>query len=359
MAALERHHAHVHLLVEKDLDRALRGLHTRVVAIEAQDRPWRRALQQARLLRGERGATRGHRRQNPRFDRPGDIEVALHDDRAARLSNLFLRPTQAIERAALLISGAFRRIQVLGLVGRIESARAEGHNTAPIGQDGKDGAVAEAVVETSLASNGEAGHLDEFVSELNLQRADQVLPGVACGPRADELQSLVRELSSLQVLARATACVGPEELLVLTRRRLENRLDLDAHPVFGRLFPGIGNRHTESSGQGLDRILEREAFFELDELNHVTARPAAETMKDRRIVSHRERRGFLLMEWTQSLVRAAHLAKHHVLRDDGHDVGAALELVHEGGRIETHRRNSTMVAPAPPSRGAPSRKAVT
>src|SRR5262249_20206346 len=109
-------------------------------------------------------------------------------------------------------------------------------------------------------------------------------------------------------------------------------------------FLELGDRYAEPLRELLHRIREAHLLLQLDELEDVPARAAPEAVEEAAIAMDGEGRRFLAVERTEALVARAGLAERDVVRDHGHDVGGAADLVDERlgkarhGRCRDHAR---------------------
>ena len=94
----------------------------------------------------------------------------------------------------------------------------------------------------------------------------------------------------------------------------------------------FGQRHAESLREQLHRIGESDLLVQLEELEHVAADAAAEAMKEPLVTRDVERRRFLAVERTETLIRCTRLLQRHVVLDHDDDVGLLLEVVDESLR---------------------------
>ena len=291
------------------------------------------------MLPGERGAAGGDRLRHARLDRPGHVEVALHEDRPLLADDRVAGPGEAVEDAALRVDRGLGGVQVLGLAA-VERARAEGHHLARLVQDREDRAVAEAVVVALLALplEDEAGLLQE--------RAERTSPAARRGGRprrrARRPARIRSSVSFRKPRPRRYSRAfgprgGPEGPREVLGRRLHEREHLLALLAVGPgLDAALGHRHAEAAGQHLDGLGEAHPLAQHQELEDVAALAAAEAVEDGRLLAHVEGRALLLVERAQALPRRPHLPQRHVLGDDAHDVRDAPHLLDEAVR-EGHR----------------------
>ena len=251
----------------------------------------------------ERGAAGGGHLADARLDRPGHVEVALHQDDAALAPHRVLGPAQAVERPALLVDGRLGRVQVLGLAA-VERARAEGHDLPALVEDREDRAVAEAVVVPALVLplEDQAGLEEERRRELLSQRAEQVVPRIGSGAGPDPLQRLLLEAAAEQVLARPRPRRGPEVVREVLGGRLQQGQHLLARLAVGAAVePAFGDGHAEAAGDHLHRLGEADPLVQHRELEDVASFAAAEAVEQGRLRAHVEGRRLLLMEGAQAL----------------------------------------------------------
>ena len=78
--------------------------------------------------------------------------------------------------------------------------------------------------------------------------------------------------------------------------------------------------------------------MEFEELEHVAARLAAETVKEPLVRVDGERRRLLRMERTETLVLGPPALQRHVLLDDAHDIRLQAKVIDELLREETHTK---------------------
>ena len=144
--AIEFHDAHVHPLVQQQIDGLFGGVGARRVGVEIHQHPAGVALQRLHLLRGERSAATGHHGGKARRSHTDRIHVTLHQDHAVFLANGLLGAMQVVQHVALFIYRRFRRIQVLGFVVGSQRPPAKANDFARFVVDRKHQAVAETVV---------------------------------------------------------------------------------------------------------------------------------------------------------------------------------------------------------------------
>ena len=148
--AFQFHDAHVHTLVQQQVDGPLRRVRPRRIRIEIHyDLPGMPPQRLHLLRRQRRSATRHHLAHARRVD-ADRIHVPFHQYRPIRLPDAFLGPVQVVEHGALLIYRRFRGIQILGFVRRIERAPAEADHLPRFAVDRKHQPVAETVVEAAV-----------------------------------------------------------------------------------------------------------------------------------------------------------------------------------------------------------------
>ena len=117
---------------------------------------------------------------------------------------------------------------------------------------------------------------------------------------------------------------------------LEQRL---AAGVGGRVALRIGRfRHLDAEAfrEQPHRFGKREFLVQLDELHDIAPGAAAEALEEPLVLIHVERRRLLVVERTQTLVRAAGLLQGDDVLNDLDDVGLRLEVVDELGRKASH-----------------------
>ena len=107
--------------------------------------------------------------------------------------------------------------------------------------------------------------------------------------------------------------------------------------VLGRGVGVLRNRDAELLRQHPHGVLEPDFFVELEELEHVAARLAAETVEEPLVRIDGEGRRLLRMERTETLVLGPRALQRHVLLDDPHDVRLQAKVIDELLREETHK----------------------
>ena len=103
---------------------------------------------------------------------------------------------------------------------------------------------------------------------------------------------------------------------------------------------GIGN--AEALRELSHRVGEADLLLQLDELEHVAANAAAETVKKAAIAIDVERRRLLTVKRTQAFVAVARLPQRHVVGDDGDDVSGVADFVDERLREKRHGQSTVV-----------------
>ena len=143
----------------------------------------------------------------------------------------------------------------------------------------------------ALPLEDEARGQEQPGRELAPQRAEEVVPRVARGARADPLERLLLEAAAEEVLARLRARGRPEGAREVLGRRLHEREHLLALLAVGPgLDAALGHRTPKRRASDLDRLGEAHPLAEHQELEDVAALAAAEAVEDGRLLPHVEGR---------------------------------------------------------------------
>ena len=152
----QQHHADIHPLLEDHVDAAQRGVNPGRIAVVDHGDVLREAPQQADLLRGERRSGGGDDSLDPGLVHGDHVEIALDHDGKILLLDGLLGEIETVEFAFLAVDLALGGVRVLGdlLVGA-QGAAPEGDDAPRDVVHGEDHAVAEAVVERTVALSGQ------------------------------------------------------------------------------------------------------------------------------------------------------------------------------------------------------------
>ncbi len=334
----QQHDPHVHALLEDHVDTAQGGADARRVAVVDHRDVLREAAQQADLVGRERRAGRCDDVLDTGLVHRDHVGITLDHDGVVLLLDRLLGEEEAVEFALLAVDFALGRVLVLGdlLVGA-ERAAAEGHDAARNVVHGEDHAVAEAVVQrtVALARQRKARREQELPLVPRGQRilrhpvaarrteAEAELPDRGVGHAA-----LLTEIGQPHALSlglapevvgevlRGPAVQGEHRLAVVVAARLLGRqlllLDLDAVPF----------------GHHLERLGIRQALVLHEERHSVAALAAAEAFVDAFGGRDDERRGFLVVERTARGIVDALAFERHEVADDIHDIGGGVDAVY-------------------------------
>jgi hypothetical protein len=127
------------------------GLAAGAVAVEAEHHLGHGAEQPVQVFAGGGGAQGGHGVADAELGQGHHVHVALHHQQAFQLAFRLARLEQAVQLLALVEHGAFRAVEVLGLVVAQHPAAEADHPAAAVA-DGEHDPVAEAVVGAAVVT---------------------------------------------------------------------------------------------------------------------------------------------------------------------------------------------------------------
>ncbi len=190
----QQHHLHAQALLQHQVDAAQGGLDAGLVTVVDDGDLLGKALDQADLLHGQRGARRGHHVGDARLVHRDHVGVTFHQDALVGLGDAVLGLEDAVERAALVVDLALRAVDIFGdaLVG-LQGTAAEGDYAAADGVDREHDPVEEAVVELAapLPFQAKTGSHEVFFLVAGLQggggKSQRARGGVAQAELADGL----------------------------------------------------------------------------------------------------------------------------------------------------------------------------
>ena len=110
----QQHHPHVHALLEDHVDAPQRGMDARRVAVVDHGDVAREPIEQADLLRRERGARRRNHVLDPCLVHRNHIGVALDHDGEVLLLDRFFGEVKSVELPFLAVNLALGGVLVLG-----------------------------------------------------------------------------------------------------------------------------------------------------------------------------------------------------------------------------------------------------
>ena len=361
-AVRQRGHARVHARRAERLARDADGLLPGGVAIEQEYDARREALQQLRLLLGERRAERRDDVLETARVQRDDVEVALDEDRGLLLADRMARLVDAEEHLALRVDRALGRVDVLGRrlalthvpqrrprrgsvvrrrrLGQLaERTPAERDDAALRVHHREHQSMTEAIVEPrpARARHEQADGLGRRRRHpLLAEERRQPVPPRRRIADAEGLEDLVDLLvlpdlqSALrELLERVRTVVVPTELVFEVRRRER----VDAIELLARLLLTIGLRQRRvvaarlldldprAFGEGTHRFRKRVSLMFDQEVDCAPRFFAAEAVEEAAVRVHVEARRLLLVERTQAHERApAALQRRYCLLDDRKDV---------------------------------------
>ncbi len=144
------------------------------------------------------------------------VHVALHHQQAVEFAVGLACFVQAVELAALVEDGGFRRVQVLRLV-IAEYAAAEGNNASALVADGKDNAIAKAVVKSVGVVSDQHARVQQLSSRLLAlaHGLEQVVPARRSKAQTKAAGDFAGQAAPLQVVdCPAGLCVCAQGVLV-------------------------------------------------------------------------------------------------------------------------------------------------
>ena len=271
-----------------------------LVAIETENDFLRRLEQAPQMCGGRRGAQRRHRIRNPVLSQADDIHIAFDHNHSGQFPVLLACFVQTIQLASLVEKAGFGRIQVLGLA-FVQHAPAKSYATTATVTYGEHDAVAETVVVLLVVFfDHQAGqHHPLPCLAVGPQLLEQFVPGVrgvpdaeaGCGFAAEAsfFQIGDRAIVFLQTLAKNFLRVGEQgvQVLVLAWRR---------RTAFTRHF------HAHAGRQRFHRLDKFQPIVFHEEAQRGAMRVAAKAVVKLLGLAHGERRCFLIVKGTASLV---------------------------------------------------------
>ena len=308
-------------------EQALEGADARIaaglVAVEAQHHLVHIALEDARMVRRERGALRGDHVADAGAVAGDGVELAFAHDRVAGVEDGPLRLVEGEEHLALGEDGRLGRVHILRhLLVALQDAAAEGDHAALLVADGKHQPAAEAVVEPArvLLPDDEPGLLAEgCVIALRLGPVHRVVPGLGSGPEAEFPDGFHAHTALVQVVAGDLAGGLVHEALLPALGdglvELEQRILHAARLLGPRIVLRLEGdaRALGEPGEGLDK---GEVLVVLHEAEHVPALVAAEAVEDLLARVHVEAGRLLLMEGAERDEVRAGALERQVAADD-------------------------------------------
>src|SRR6266571_5278692 len=257
------------------------------VRVEAEHHLLHIALEDARVLGGQRGPLRRDDIVNARQVAGDQIKLALADDGVTGVEQRALRFVEAEENFALRENRRLRRVDVLrGFVVAAEDAATEPDDAALFVANRENQPPAKPVVVMVAAffAQDETGLLNKGqLVGLAPGPVERVVPGVGRVTEAEQFDRFIGNAALFQVIARDLSggllgerglpAVG--DLLVdLEQGFLQESMLLRAW-VFGKL-----ERNAGALGQPMHRFGKTDVFVFLDERENVTALVTAEAMKN-------------------------------------------------------------------------------
>ena len=182
----------------EDVDAARGRLLPGGVGVVDEHDVFRVGLDQPRLLRRQRGAEGGDGGAEARLMERDDVHIAFGEQNLAR--TLVFDKIHRKKVAPLRENRRFRRVEVLRLR-IVHHAPAEADDVAAQGEDGKHHAVAEAVIDASLASLDEEPRLEHvgFLVALRAHRVHQRVPAVRRKAEPEAADGVVGKPAAAQI----------------------------------------------------------------------------------------------------------------------------------------------------------------
>ena len=333
----QRADAHVDRLGEEHLDGAVRGLLPGSVAVEEEHDALRKALQDARVLTGERGAERCHHVGHAGGVAGDDIGVALADDGRARVDDRLLGEVDAVQSAALVEHAAFGGIQVLRLVFRIDLPGAEGDRLAHLVADREDHAVAEAVDGALPAVADQAGRAEgvelrhgivaartRAVRAQAIDVSHEAVPAIRRGAQLESLAHLRADPAPLERGIGGGAGLGMRQGLAEGVGGDGIRAEQGAAVAGGAVLASrLLKLDACALGQCAQCVDELHLVVVHHEVDGVPGGATAEALVEARALvrHHGHGRGAVVVERTDAHVLAALGPQLHVFADERHHVG--------------------------------------
>src|SRR5436190_512616 len=299
------------------------------------------------LIRGDRRPHHRHRLLDPRLVRGEHIRVSLDHHGSLSLRDRAARPIDPVQRAALPVELALRRVQVLRLRVGSERACAEPlHPPAPIAHR-EDDPRPEPVVVPSLTPLLRQARREQLRHRVprRLPPRQHLIPRAWRVPHPESSQDFLAQPPSRQVLPRLRRLLRlPQIVRVELGRSLEHLAEPDPPParlLRARVVPLALHLDPVTVAERLHRLRERQPFLLLDELDHVAPHAAPEAVVELLPRIDRERRCPLLVERAQPHEALARAPQVGVRGDDLDDVGGLLDAIHRLRRELAHTRLSS------------------
>ena len=265
-AALERDELEVEALFGQQGDGLFGCVGSGGVGVEVDHDVGGVALQNRHLLLGKGSSAGGNHVLDPAKKERDAVHLPFDEQRVASLPNGCLRLVEIEEDLALGVERRLRRVDVLGsgLVSRVEGASGERDDAAAFIGNGKHDALAEAVVDRTLAS------IALFLGAEQSAGAQSFLIGHAAQPIAKRVEAVGRKAdakgldpfgcqpTSGQVLARDRSFGAAQLLFKPCRGSLMQIEELSAHGVLRR---PLRARKTLASAAGFRSFARRSALL--------------------------------------------------------------------------------------------------
>ena len=319
-----------HILRFKNIQRAQNRLLPRAVAVIAHPHLGRIALEQARLLLGERRAQRRHNARNALLAQRHHVHIALDQNQPLQPA-LLARHVEGVQSLPLVEHRRVRCVEVFGIA-VAHDAPAEAQHLALRVDDGKHRAVAEHVVAAAVLLARKAGLLELLERKaLPGQMARERVPALRRGAKSEAAYARVVQPAFVQIAQRLRALRRPDRG-VIKARRLEIGL-VDAFPerahfvAVAAVADAFGQLHVRPLGQHPDGVHELHALDVHHKIDDRAALMAAEAVIHLRFAVHAEGRRLFPVEGTASPEPAPFLLQLDIIRHHVHNIDAPSQLV--------------------------------
>ena len=339
----QRADAHVDRLGEEHLDGAVRCLLSGGVAVEEKHDALREPLEDARVVAGERGAERRHHVGHAGGVAGDDVRVALADDGRTGVDDRLLCQVNAVQPAALVEHAAFRRIQVLRLVFRVDLPRTEGDRLAHLVADREDHAVAEAVDGSLPSVAHQAGGAEDVelrhgivtartraVRAQAIDVAHEAVPAIGRGAQLEALAHLGGDPAAVERGVGGGAGLGVSQRLAEVVGGDRVGAEKGAAAAGGAvLAPRLLQLDARALGQRAQCVDELHLVVVHHEVDGVPGGAAAEALVESRTLvrDHGHGRGAVVVERTDAHMLAALGPQLHVFADERHHVGGVQHAI--------------------------------